>query len=303
MVLTEYLWAISAELRNKCWKGYLLGWCLTTCPHIDPRGGCTGGQDLQWRCRVQPSLWCRVRASCRGGSWEIRNVVERDFLGKFGLVYLICHYYQKLSLVYLDFWVWGFGWQLACTEGKMKEERGVRCVGFIWAWGSTPQVSTRATGPGKFVGLGHQYVVVPTAHGVPRMGLARASWHPHSQGQGTAQTSALPEAMPVQGWDTLAPAWVEPGGCGWATGSSNSRRAERGPERQGMDFDFWVCVHHCSGHFHCFCFSSGLLLLNLCQRDAGVKGKCGRHCQRKMPPKNGQPSWVWCGAMSASTAA
>jgi len=85
---------------------------------------------------------------------------------------------------------------------------------------------------------------------------------------------------------TLAPTGVEPRGCGWAPSSENS------PEGQGVDFEFQVCVLHCSGCFHCFCFLSGLLLLNLHQRDAGVKGKCGRHWQRKMPLKNCQPPWA-----------
>lgn len=39
----------------------------------------------------------------RGGSWEIRNVMERqNWWGKLVLVHLIHHYYHKLRLVYPD---------------------------------------------------------------------------------------------------------------------------------------------------------------------------------------------------------
>lgn len=133
----------------------------------------------------------------------------------------------------------------------MKEERGdVR-------WGLTPQVSTWATGPGKFVGLGHQCVVVHTAHGVPSMGLARASWNLPSQGLGIAQRPALPENACMGLGHQLAPTWVEPRGCGWAIGSGNSQRAEHSPEGQGMDFDSWVCVLHCSDVFIASAFPLG----------------------------------------------
>lgn len=81
-------------------------------------------------------------------------------------------------------------------------------------------------------------------------------------------------------------------GCGWATSCGNSRRAEPGPEGQAMDFGVQVYVLHCFGCFHCFCFSSGLLLLNLCQRATGVKGKCGRHWQTKRLPKSSEVSCV-----------
>lgn len=136
-------------------------------------------------------------------------------------------------------------------------------------------------------------------HGVSQGQLAAAQLR---LGHGLEATAARDHASTGLG-HTSTPAWAEHGGCGWATASGNSRRAEHGPEGQSMDSDKHSAAKDQRKSRSAENVQNNEERTLKHQRDVGVKGKCGRHWQRKIPPKNGQASWVLCEDTPASTAA